>query len=226
MTIPDKYRTTTQSKPRQAAGYAQTYINSNANFQQHQHSVGARLMRHLPNVITLLRFMLIVPMAILLVTHNYRIALYLFLMASISDGLDGFLARHFQWTSRFGSIADPLADKLFMLGCFSTLAWLQYIPTWVWLLIFTRDIVIVFGALYYQYCIERLVFRPSWVSKLNTVFQLLLIGLLLWHLAIQPVPLAWISTLMWAMVVTTLVSFINYVWVWGRRAWQTMHRDA
>jgi len=182
-------------------------------------------MRNLPNIITVLRLVLIVPIAILLVTHNYRLAFYVFLVAGLSDGLDGFLARHFQWTSRFGSIADPLADKLFMLGCFATLAWLQYIPVWVWLLVFTRDMVIVFGAMYYQYRIERLVFHPSWVSKFNTIAQLSLIGLLLWHLAIQSTALVWINTVMWVMVTTTVVSFINYVWVWGRRALFEVHRE-
>lgn len=183
-------------------------------------------LRNLPNSITILRIVLVMPIVVLLLMHAYRAAFYVFLVASISDGIDGFLARYFKWISRFGSIADPLADKLLMLGCFATLAWLGCIPLWVWILVFVRDLVISFGALYYQHRIKDLVFQPSWISKVNTVAQLLLIGLLLLDLAIQPVATIWTMTVMWVMVVTTSISLINYLWVWGWRAWFKLNRCA
>lgn len=177
-------------------------------------------IRQLPNIITLLRFILIFPIVIALLSNKYELAFYLFLAAAISDGVDGFLARCFRWTSRFGSIADPLSDKLLMLGCFAALAWLGYVPVWVWALVFARDLVISFGALYYQFCVERLAFRPSFISKTNTVAQLFVIGLWLLHLGAKPVPVTLISLFTAVMIITTVVSFVNYVWVWAARAWQ------
>ena len=177
-------------------------------------------MRNLPNSITLLRAAFIVPIAWFLLQRQYTIVFYLFLIAALSDGLDGFLARSFNWTSRFGSIADPLADKLLMLSCFATLTYLNHIPIWVFALVFSRDLVISFGALYYHNCIEKLEYRPILISKLNTVMQLLWIGLLLWYLSRGAITLYWVKMIMWVMVATTLMSFTCYVWVWAGRAWR------
>ena len=177
-------------------------------------------MRYLPNSITLLRAAFIVPIAWFLLHRQYTIVFYLFLIAALSDGLDGFLARSCDWTSRFGSIADPLADKLLMLSCFATLTYLAHIPIWVFILAFSRDLVISFGALYYHNCIEKVEFRPILISKLNTVVQLLWIGLLLWHLSMGVITTYWVVVIMWMMVLTTLMSFTCYVWVWAGRAWR------
>jgi cardiolipin synthase len=178
---------------------------------------------YLPNSITVLRALLIFPIAWLLLAQHYTAGFYLFLIAALSDGVDGFLARRFQWISRFGSMADPVADKLLMLSCFATLTFLHHIPLWVFILVFVRDLVISFGALYYHNCIAHVDFRPILISKLNTVIQLVWIGLLLWHLSLGFVWPHVITVMMWVMVGTTFLSFVSYVWVWAWRAWRQTH---
>ena len=84
--------------------------------------------RHLPNMITVLRFVLIVPVMLSLLGENFRWGLAFFAIAGLSDGLDGFLARHFGWTSRFGAIADPLADKILMGVVFIALTVTGHVP--------------------------------------------------------------------------------------------------
>ena len=69
-------------------------------------------VNQIPNLLTVLRIVLIVPFSYYLMTQSFQNAFLVFVIAGISDGVDGFLARHFNWRSRFGAIADPLADKL------------------------------------------------------------------------------------------------------------------
>jgi len=86
------------------------------------------LLRHLPNLISMLRILMVPPVAWLIVEQHYALALGLFVVAGVSDGVDGFLAKHYGWTSRLGSILDPLADKLLLSVSFVTLAWLGHLP--------------------------------------------------------------------------------------------------
>src|SRR4030095_13605810 len=79
-------------------------------------------MRPIPNALCILRMLLVVPVAWLLVTDNYRLTLAMFAFAAATDGLDGFLAKRFGWTSELGKILDPLADKILLVGVFITLA--------------------------------------------------------------------------------------------------------
>jgi cardiolipin synthase len=88
-------------------------------------------MRHIPNALCFLRMLLVVPVAWLLVTDNYRITLAVFFFAAATDGLDGFLAKRFGWTSELGKIIDPLADKILLVGVFITLAALGVVPVWL-----------------------------------------------------------------------------------------------
>ena len=80
--------------------------------------------RDIPNIITALRFLLVPPVVILLLQERFTAALIVFGVAGLSDGLDGFLARRFDWRSRLGGIMDPLADKLLVVSSFVTLGWL------------------------------------------------------------------------------------------------------
>ena len=88
-------------------------------------------MRHIPNALCFLRMLLVAPVAWLLVTDNYRFTLAMFFFAAATDGLDGFLAKRFGWTSELGKIIDPLADKILLVGVFITLAALGVVPVWL-----------------------------------------------------------------------------------------------
>jgi cardiolipin synthase len=175
--------------------------------------------RDLPNIITFVRFLLVPPVVLLLLYRRYDAALLVFALAGFSDALDGYLAKHYHWTSRLGALLDPLADKLMLVSAFVTLAWLGLIPIWLVGLIILRDVVIVTGAIVYNMRIQKLEAAPSAVSKLNTLAQILLVLAVMFSQAIRALPSFWMDVLIYGVLLTTLWSGLDYVWTWGRRAW-------
>jgi cardiolipin synthase len=173
----------------------------------------------LPNIITFFRFALVVPVVLLLLNRRYEGAMLVFALAGFSDALDGYLAKRYHWTSRLGALLDPLADKLMLVSGFVTLAWLGLIPAWLVGLIIVRDAVIVTGAIVYNMRIEKLEAAPSIVSKLNTLAQILLVLAVIYSQAVKPLPAAWMQVLIYGVLITTLWSGLDYVWIWGRKAW-------
>ena len=174
----------------------------------------------IPNIITLLRFLLVPPLVLLLLNHQYGAALIVFAVAGFSDALDGYLAHHYGWSSRLGAIMDPLADKLLLVSSFVTLGWLGLIPFWLVALVILRDLVIVIGAMTYHWCVEYLdTAYPTLVSKMNTLAQIMLVLAVMFSESVQPVPAMWIEILLYSVLVTTIWSGLDYVWIWGRRAW-------
>jgi cardiolipin synthase len=173
----------------------------------------------LPNIITFLRFLLLPPVVLMLLNHRYDVALLLFAVAGFSDALDGYLAKRYHWTSRLGALLDPLADKLMLVSGFVTLAWLGLIPVWLVGLVILRDVVIVTGAIVYHMRIEKLEAAPTLISKLNTVAQILLVLAVMFSQAVRPLPVLWMESLIYAVLLLTLWSGFDYVWTWGRRAW-------
>jgi len=180
--------------------------------------------RDIPNLITVFRFLLVPPVVWLLLNERPGPALILFGIAGFSDGLDGFLAKRYHWTSRLGAFMDPLADKLLLVSSFVTLGWLGWIPVWLVLLVVIRDLVIVGGAIVFHMRVERLVAAPSIVSKLNTFTQILLVLVTIFNQAIQTVPAQWLNALVYIVFITTLWSGLGYVWTWSRRAWMKRGR--
>lgn len=180
--------------------------------------------RDIPNIITALRFLLVPPVVLLLLQERFTAALIVFGVAGFSDGLDGFLAKRYDWRSRLGGIMDPLADKLLVVSSFLTLGWLGLIPAWLVLLVILRDLVIVAGAVFYHMRIEQFEAEPSIASKLNTAAQILLVLAVLYSSGIQVLPAVLMDVLLYSVLVTTLWSGFDYVWTWGRRAWQRRGR--
>lgn len=176
--------------------------------------------RDIPNIITAFRFLLVPPVVILLLQDRFAAALVVFGVAGLSDGLDGFLAKRYDWRSRLGGLLDPLADKLLLVSSFLTLGWLGWIPLWLVALVILRDLVIVTGAIFYHMRIEQLDAQPTMASKLNTVTQILLVLAVMFSLGITTLPAQWIDILLYSVLATTLWSGFDYIWIWGRRAWQ------
>jgi len=174
----------------------------------------------IPNIITLFRFLLVPPFVLVLLQEKFGLALLLFGIAGFSDALDGYLAKHYHWSSRLGALMDPLADKLLLVSSYVTLGWLHWIPLWLVGVVILRDLVIVSGALVYNFRIERLEARPSMVSKLNTFTQIMLVLAVLFSLAVASLPYLWMDVLLYSVLVTTLWSGIDYVLRWSRRAWR------
>ena len=175
-------------------------------------------LRDLPNIISALRLIAVIPVVWLLLEREFGWALLLFAVAGLSDGVDGFLAKHYGWQSRLGGILDPLADKILLVSCFLVLGSISLIPIWLVLAVVFRDLVIVTGAILYHFRVAEVEAAPTLTSKLNTVLQLLLVVLVIMDAGPVPLPGPLIETLTWACLVTVAVSGIQYVWVWGRKA--------
>jgi len=175
--------------------------------------------RDIPNLITVLRLLLVPPIVFCLLTAEYGLALVLFVLAGLSDALDGFLAKTFKWTSRLGGLLDPIADKLLLVSCYLALAWQGLIPVWLTAVVLGRDVVIFAGAILYNALVERLEAAPSVISKINTLSQLVLVVAVLFNYGAQLLPTGWLELLIHGVFATTLLSGIDYVWTWGWRAW-------
>lgn len=174
-------------------------------------------LKFLPNLITILR-MLIMPVFVwVLLKEDYLLAMILFFVAGISDGLDGFIAKRFNLVTRLGSILDPLADKLLMFSAFILLTVLGHIPVWLLLSVAYRDFMLLGGFFIFTSILGPLKVKPSLLSKMNTVFQLALIVSVLWQQAgasiLQPLTLALIAV----VFVTTVASCTHYIWRFGIR---------
>jgi cardiolipin synthase (CMP-forming) len=175
-------------------------------------------MRHLPNIICLVRIALIVPLLQAMVAGEQALILVLFSIAAVSDALDGYLAKRFQWTSDLGRVLDPLADKLLLVSVFITAAWLDIAPWWVATVAVTRDLVIGFGAVVFRLWFGRLRGRPTVISKINTGMQILYLLALILASSIQIPPREVLEALAVVMVITTVASGVDYVSRFLKRA--------
>ena len=102
-------------------------------------------MRHLPNIICLARIALVWPLILSLQAGDFDRTLWVFLIAAFSDGLDGYLAKRFGWTSELGKFLDPVADKLLLVSLYLLTTWLGLVPPWLTFLAVTRDVMIGSG---------------------------------------------------------------------------------
>ncbi len=178
----------------------------------------AALLRQLPNLLTLLRMLLTVPVIALLAEGRFGWALILFAVAGVSDALDGFLAKRFGWGSRLGAVLDPLADKFLLVSTYLVLGLQGWLPPWLVALVVLRDLVVLAGAAAYYLVVGPYRMAPSRISKLNTFAQILLALCVVLALAGLPFPPPLLGTLVAVVAGTTLWSGVDYVWTWSRKA--------
>jgi cardiolipin synthase len=177
-------------------------------------------MSSLPNLICILRIGLAIPVVWSLVHGYFAWTLGLFLVAALSDGLDGYLAKRFDWTSEAGKVLDPVADKLLLVSVFVALTLLDMVPLWLAALIVARDLVIGIGAGVYKWLFGPLQGQPTWPSKINTVLQLAYVLAVVAAAATPLFPAALVTVLGAAVFVTTVVSGTDYVVTYVRKAVQ------
>jgi cardiolipin synthase len=175
-------------------------------------------VHHVPNAITVLRLLLIPVQLMLLVQRRYDAALLLFALSALSDFADGYIARRWNAHTRFGAIADPVADKLTMLAVTLALGAQGLLPVWVVAAIIVRDLVIVGGALAYHCLVGRYDMAPSVLSKLNTAIEFLVLASVLAGAAGLIDVSAARPPLFGLLLLTIVASGTHYVWVWGRLA--------
>lgn len=178
--------------------------------------------RQLPNLVTVARVALVVPTVWLLWHDHVVAALALIAIGGLSDAVDGELARRFDWRTRFGAIADPIADKLLVVAVFVVLAVQGHLPAWLLAVVIGRDLVIISGALAYRILFGELEMAPTPLSKVNTVLQIVVLALVLVHrTSFEPAAgLAGLVDPVGFVLVgaTSVVSGLHYVLVWSRRA--------
>lgn len=186
--------------------------------------------KDIPNVISLVRILLVAPIAYYLWIQDYSIALLLFLVGGLSDGLDGFLARRYQWQTPLGVILDPMGDKLMMLAAYLLLGWHGILPWWLVSVVILRDLILVVGTFLYHRFIGEAKLKPLWISKFNTVCQILLVLIVM---VAQLKSFQWTASLsvavevgIWIVLSTTLLSGYAYINEWGRRAWKALKGDS
>ncbi len=175
-------------------------------------------LRHLPNIISIARILLVGPVTWSLLHGEFTLAIWLFLLAGASDGLDGFLAKRFGWSSRLGGILDALADKFLLITTFLCLWWLGVFPWWLVLSVLARDLLIVIGGTIYNFRIEAVEPEPTLISKLNTVLQIALAAEGVAALGFGGIPEWVIQGLIWLVMLTIVLSGAGYVREWSRRA--------
>lgn len=175
-------------------------------------------LRFIPNALSVLRMLLVAPVAWLLAHGEFHLTLWLFAFAAATDGLDGFLAKRCGWTSELGKILDPLADKILLVGVFITLAAMGWVPLWLAAIAVARDLVITVGAIVYNWLFGELDGNATWISKLNTLCQILFLLLIVAAHAVGHVPHVAVTVLGALVFVTTVVSGIDYVLTYSRKA--------
>ena len=175
-------------------------------------------MATIPNIISLLR-LLAVPLVLwLLLEQAFTAAFWLFLVASISDGVDGFIAKRFDSRTILGAYLDSIADKALLMGVFISLGVAGHLPMWLVMLSIFRDLMIVGGAMVFRGLTSQLHMQPLVSGKLNTLAQILLAGVVLAGLGLQ-LPVATLTEiLVYFVAASTVFSGGCYIVVWSQRA--------
>jgi cardiolipin synthase len=174
--------------------------------------------RHMtiPNFITIGR-LIIVPLVIMMILQGeWQIAFALFVIAGVSDGVDGFLARRFDMRSELGAYLDPVADKALLVSIYLTLSIIGIIPAWVAILVVSRDIMIVSAVMLSWVLDKPLEIRPFLVSKLNTFAQIAYAAALLAAKAFNVSLGMWFDLTMWSIAALTVASAGAYLAFWVR----------
>ncbi|MEM7220660.1 MAG: CDP-alcohol phosphatidyltransferase family protein [Pseudomonadota bacterium] len=182
-------------------------------------------MHHLPNVITIFRILLVIPIVLLMWRESYGLALLLTVIAGVSDAIDGALARRYDWSSDVGVALDPIADKLLVSALMIVFMLQGHVPLWVGIIVLARDAIILLGAALYRALFEKTNFRPTFLSKANTAIAIATLSLVLLHL-LRVSPLSdWALLvldphLFYVLAVLGVASGADYVVTWGARAWR------
>lgn len=166
---------------------------------------------NIPNSLTLLRILLIPVYVGLLVYERYDEALGILLVAGLTDALDGTIARVANQRTRLGAILDPLADKLLLVSGFLTLSAIHWIPSWVTIVVVSRDLILIAGTLVAQQTGSRVDTSPTFLGKGTTFCQLTYL-LLAVFLASRHYDLSILQPLLYLMVLFTLMSGFHYLY--------------
>ncbi|MCG6553400.1 MAG: CDP-alcohol phosphatidyltransferase family protein [Candidatus Magnetominusculus sp. LBB02] len=165
---------------------------------------------NIPNTLTLLRIVAIPFFAAMMIYHRYDIALAVFVLASITDALDGLIARVTNKQTKLGQFLDPMADKFLLITSFILFTIYGWIPAWLTISIISRDLIVLVGWMLF-YLIHHVVFiRPSMLGKSAIAAQMVLLAYVLLRInfqALLPDP----ALLVWVTTILTVASGLYYI---------------
>ncbi len=170
----------------------------------------------IPNIITLGRVILVPVVFWFLVSGQLEAAFIGFVVAGISDAVDGFLAKRFHWETQLGAYLDPIADKLLIVCIFVALGVTGKLPSWVVIIVVSRDVLIVIAVVLSWLLNHPTPMKPLAVSKMNTVAQIVLAGMVLADEAFDLRLGGPVLVLMWVTAALTIASLVAYLRVWLR----------
>lgn len=168
-------------------------------------------VKNLPNLITITRIILMPFFAATLIYSEYLYALILFISAGISDILDGYIARLKKQVSDFGTILDPIADKFILFTSFILMTVNGIIPKWITVIVISRDMIVITGALILYFVTNKMRVEPSILGKASNILQYLLIGLTLLSVSLKGESIIPMSYLILVAILTAL-SGLQYVY--------------
>ena len=131
-----------------------------------------------PNLLTIVRIALVYPILNNIYLGNFEISIIYFVVASVTDGMDGFIARKMNWQTELGTLLDPVADKILLSGSIFILWLNQYIPFYIFVIFFSRDVAILLGAAIRMTIIESDTPTPNFLGKLTTTLQIIYIAII------------------------------------------------
>src|SRR5271166_1652537 len=174
----------------------------------------SKVVNNIPNIITLARMMMTPLADSMIVSQRFFTAFSIFVLAGVSDAIDGFIAKHFNLRTELGAYLDPLADKALLNSIYVALAIYGGLPAWLAIAVVSRDVMILVAVLVSWLMDKPLEIRPVWVSKFNTAAQIALAGYALGVRAygLNPQPLQ--TYLEWTVAGTTLASGGVYIAQW------------
>ena len=168
----------------------------------------------IPNLLTIVRIALVYPILNNIYLGNFEISIIYFVVASITDGLDGFIARKMNWQTELGTLLDPVADKILLSGSIFILWLNQYIPFYIFVIFFSRDVAILLGAAIRMTIIESDTPTPNFLGKLTTTLQIIYIAIIFLkeiielHFGLLPLDVF--------IILVTVLSLVVYTYNWVR----------
>ena len=168
----------------------------------------------IPNLLTIVRIALVYPILNNIFLGNFEISIIYFVVASITDGLDGFIARKMNWQTELGTLLDPVADKILLSGSIFILWLNQYIPFYIFVIFFSRDVAILLGAAIRMTIIESDTPTPNFLGKLTTTLQIIYIAIIFLkeiielHFELLPLDVF--------IILVTVLSLVVYTYNWVR----------
>ncbi len=171
-------------------------------------------LKYIPNLLSTIRIILIIPVIWTMLTGHLAWSIALFILAGLTDIIDGWLARRKHWETRVGGMLDALADKLLLIPVYSCLWWFDIIPSWLLAIVIGRDILIILCSMLYRAQLGKLDPAPSPISKINTFMQVLLAVLGINQLGLFLIPEDVLQGFMRVVLITVVLSTLGYLQTW------------